>query len=60
MGKPIATALSALLWKNCILQTRSRKSILGIGGWGAMLMQVGAVVWREAAARQVPLASSSC
>ena len=32
--------LRAVLWKNWILETRSRRSLLGIGGWGAWLLQV--------------------
>lgn len=31
---------SAVLRKNFILQTRSRRSILGISGWGALLVQI--------------------
>ncbi len=30
----------ALLRKNFTLQTRSRKTVLGIGGWGALLVQI--------------------
>jgi hypothetical protein len=31
---------AAVLHKNLLLQTRARKSILGIGGWGALLLQL--------------------
>ena len=31
---------AAVLQKNLILQTRSRRTILGIGGWGALLIQI--------------------
>eukprot|EP00878_Enallax_costatus_P023234 GHUV01024702.1.p1 GENE.GHUV01024702.1~~GHUV01024702.1.p1 ORF type:complete len:115 (+),score=10.22 GHUV01024702.1:437-781(+) len=31
---------SAVLRKNFILQTRSRRSILGISGWGALVVQI--------------------
>jgi hypothetical protein len=30
----------ALLHKNVLLQTRSRKTLFGLGGWGALAAQV--------------------
>lgn len=32
---------AAVVKKNLILQTRSRNTVLGIGGWGALILQVG-------------------
>lgn len=40
MGKDGVKQFLAVTGKNFILQTRSRKSFLGLGGWGALLIQV--------------------
>ncbi len=50
----------ALVHKNLILQVRSRKTFLGIGGWGALFLQVRRGEAKTITMRSALSESSSC